>query len=49
MVNPDYATIGKNKKVRVAEWNRHCAVVASYIVSTSVNSRVSHGSFYPSS
>ena len=24
MVNPDYATIGKNKKIRVAEWNRRC-------------------------
>ena len=25
MVNPDFVTIGKEKKKRVAEWNRRCA------------------------
>lgn len=24
MVNPDFVTIGKDKKMRVAEWNRRC-------------------------
>lgn len=46
MVNPDYATIGKEKKKRVDEWNRRCQ---DYIKKLESKKTVIAGNFQDSS
>ena len=40
MVNPDFVVIGKNKKIRVAEWNRRCEAYLKKLESKSTKIRL---------